>query len=306
MEVIRFDGYTPLEKLSIAREHLLPKAMKEMGIEEDELVVTDEIIETIISEYTREAGVRGLRKRMDTLCRGAAVMLEEKSKEEQIDSESSDTERVKITITKENLREELDMRPMHREKVPESQKPGVVTGMAWTSVGGEILYIETMLTKGDGKITITGQLGDVMKESAQIAVSLVKSMFPQYAEKFKENDIHIHVPEGAVPKDGPSAGITMTTAIASLITGHPVDPTIAMTGEVSLRGVVSPIGGLPEKLMAAQRAGVKTAFIPKENAEDLKDVAEEVKRELDIIPIESVEDVLNRTGVLDDCKLKVA
>ncbi|MCR5024526.1 MAG: endopeptidase La [Lachnospiraceae bacterium] len=292
MEVIRFDGYTPLEKLSIAKEHLLPRAMKEMGIEEGELLVPDEIIETIISEYTREAGVRGLRKRMDTLCRGAAVMLEEKGKS--------------VSITKENLRDELDMRPMHRERVPKSQKPGVVTGMAWTPVGGEILYIETLHTRGDGKIIITGQLGDVMKESAQIAVSLVKSMFPECAQKFKENDIHIHVPEGAVPKDGPSAGITMTTAIASLITGRSVDPSTAMTGEVSLRGVVSPIGGLPEKLMAAQRAGVKTAFIPKENTVDLKDVAEEVKEELDIIPVESVEEVLIHTGILDEKKVRAA
>ena len=292
MEVIRFDGYTPLEKLSIAKKHLLPRAMKEMGIEEGELLVSDEIIETIISEYTREAGVRGLRKRMDTLCRGAAVMLEEKGKS--------------VSITEENLRDELDMRPIHRERVPESQKPGVVTGMAWTSVGGEILYIETIYTKGDGKIIITGQLGDVMKESAQIAVSLVKSMFPECAQKFKENDIHIHVPEGAVPKDGPSAGITMTTAIASLITGRPVDPATAMTGEVSLRGVVSPIGGLPEKLMAAQRAGVKTAFIPKENTEDLKDVADEVKAELNIIAVESVEEVLRLTGILDEKNVRAA
>ena len=292
MEVIRFDGYTPLEKLSIAKKHLLPRAMKEMGIEEGELLVSDEIIETIISEYTREAGVRGLRKRMDTLCRGAAVMLEEKGKS--------------VSITEENLRDELDMRPIHRERVPESQKPGVVTGMAWTSVGGEILYIETIHTKGDGKIIITGQLGDVMKESAQIAVSLVKSMFPECAQKFKENDIHIHVPEGAVPKDGPSAGITMTTAIASLITGRPVDPATAMTGEVSLRGVVSPIGGLPEKLMAAQRAGVKTAFIPKENTEDLKDVADEVKDELNIIAVESVEEVLRLTGILDEKNVRAA
>ena len=292
MEVIRFDGYTPLEKLSIAKKHLLPRAMKEMGIEEGELLVSDEIIETIISEYTREAGVRGLRKRMDTLCRGAAVMLEEKGKS--------------VSITEENLRDELDMRPIHRERVPESQKPGVVTGMAWTSVGGEILYIETIYTKGDGKIIITGQLGDVMKESAQIAVSLVKSMFPECAQKFKENDIHIHVPEGAVPKDGPSAGITMTTAIASLITGRPVDPATAMTGEVSLRGVVSPIGGLPEKLMAAQRAGVKTAFIPKENTEDLKDVADEVKDELNIIAVESVEEVLRLTGILDEKNVRAA
>lgn len=290
MEIIHFDGYTPLEKLSIAKEHLLPKAMNEMGIEKDELIVSDEILEKIITEYTREAGVRGLRKRMDTLCRGAAVMLEE-TKEA-------------VTITPENLRNELDLRPIHRESVPEKQNPGVVTGMAWTSVGGEILYIESMLTKGDGKVTITGQLGDVMKESAQIAISLVKSMFPEHAEKFKSNDIHIHVPEGAVPKDGPSAGITMTTAIASLITGSLVDPAIAMTGEVSLRGLISPIGGLPEKLMAAQRAGVTTAFIPAENESDLVDVADEVKEALEIIPVKDVKEVLIRTGILKEKKLK--
>ena len=290
MEVIHFDGYTPLEKMSIAREHLLPRAMQEMGIKDDELTVSDEILEKIISEYTREAGVRGLRKRIDSLCRGAAVMLEQT--------------KTPVDITPENLRNELDLRPIHRERIPQSQNPGVVTGMAWTSVGGEILYIESLMTKGDGKVTITGQLGDVMKESAQIAISLVKSMFPEHAEKFKENDIHIHVPEGAVPKDGPSAGITMTIAIASLITGTGVDPAIAMTGEVSLRGIVSPIGGLPEKLMAAQRAGVKTAFIPSENEPDLVDVADEVKEALDIIPVKDVKEVLIRTGILKENELK--
>ena len=285
MEVINFTGYTPDEKLKIAREHLLPKAMSKMGISDEALKVSDDVLETIIEEYTREAGVRGLRKRIDSLCRGAAVM---------ISSGKEVTE-----ITQEQLRTDLDMRPAHRETVPEIQKPGVATGMAWTSVGGEILYIETLFTKGKGNIIITGKLGDVMKESAQIAVSLVKSLFPDKAKLFEENDLHIHVPDGAVPKDGPSAGITMTTAIASLVTGKDVNPKIAMTGEVSLRGFVMPIGGLPEKLMAALRSGVKTTFIPVENEQDLIDVADEVKNNLEIISVKTVQEVLERTGVIE-------
>ena len=170
---------------------------------------------------------------------------------------------------------------------------GVITGLAWTPVGGEILYIETLLTKGTGKLTITGRLGDVMKESAQIAVSLVKSVYPDKAELLEKNDLHIHVPDGATPKDGPSAGIALTSAIASLLNGTPVSPAVAMTGEVSLRGGVNPIGGLPEKLMAAQRAGVKKVFIPSDNVEDLRDVAEEVRSSLEIIPVKEVSEVLN-------------
>ncbi len=287
MEVIHFEGYTPLEKLSIAKEHLLPKAMEKMGIPEGKISISDDMINKIISEYTREAGVRGLRKRMDTLCRGAAVEI------------AKEPENV-FEVTEDRLRDELDMRPVHREKVPEKQKSGVVTGLAWTSVGGEILYIETVFTKGKGNIIITGQLGDVMKESAQIAVSLVKTMFPDKADVFEKNDIHIHVPEGAVPKDGPSAGITLTTAIASLVTDKAVDPHFAMTGEVSLRGVVTPIGGLPEKLMAAQRAGVKNAFIPKENEDDLRDVAKEVLDQINVIPVSNVEEVLKKVGITTD------
>ena len=173
-----------------------------------------------------------------------------------------------------------------------------MTGLAWTQAGGEILFIEALLTKGTGKTVITGQLGDVMKESVQIAISLVRSMFPEKAELFEKNDLHIHVPAGAVPKDGPSAGITLTTALASLVSGIAVSPEYAMTGEVSLRGVVMPIGGLPEKLMAAQRAGVKEVFIPEENLDDLADVAEEVKQALKIVPVHHVPDVLEQVGIL--------
>ncbi|MBQ8995040.1 MAG: endopeptidase La, partial [Oscillospiraceae bacterium] len=284
MEVIQFQGYSPIEKYEIAKQHLIPKAKKLVGLENSQVEITDDAIRVIISDYTRESGVRGLKKRMDTLCRAAAVELV-KGNEDQ------------VVITAENLRKYLDMHPLHHQHVMETADPGIVTGLAWTSVGGEILYIETMLTKGNGKVTITGQLGDVMRESAQIAVSLVKHAYPDSAKILEENDLHIHVPDGSTPKDGPSAGITLTTAIASLVTGCPVDPHIAMTGEVSLRGNVNAIGGLPEKLMAAQRAGVKKVLIPKDNVEDLEDVPEEVKEQLEIIPVETVKEVLGLCSI---------
>ena len=284
MEVIQFQGYTPTEKLEIAKKHLLPKAMEEVGISKKQLQISDDVMNVIISEYTREAGVRGLRKRMDMLCRGVAVEIVK-------------NDRKRVRVTEDNVRDLRDMRPMKHEEVKKKKNPGIVTGLAWTAVGGEILYIETLFTKGKGKITITGQLGDVMKESAQIAVSLTKSMFPKQAKLFEENDLHIHVPDGATPKDGPSAGITLTTALASLVCGVPVPATVAMTGEVSLEGNIKAIGGLPEKLMAAQRAGVKTAFIPKDNEEDLRDVADEVKEQLVIIPVEKVSDVLKQLKI---------
>ena len=279
MEVIQFPGYTPVEKFHIARKHLLPKAMKSMGIKAQNLKVSDDAIRRIIEEYTAESGVRGLKKQLDVLCRYAAVKLvkgEQKS----------------ITVSEKRVPEFLGNNGIHHERILENPVPGVVTGLAWTSAGGEILFIETSFTKGSGKVLITGQLGDVMKESAQIAITLVKSLYPEFAEKFEKNDLHIHVPAGAVPKDGPSAGITLVTALSSLATGKPVPSDIAMTGEVSLRGGVMPIGGLPEKLMAAQRAGVKHVFIPYENVRDLEDVAQEVKEKLQITPVKTVKEVL--------------
>lgn len=279
MEVINFPGYTATDKFEIAKQYLLPKARKAMGIKETQLTVGDESIRKIIADFTAESGVRGLKKRMETLCRAAAVEIV-KNKGKGLD------------VKPEDLRKLLDMKPIRHDQALKKKAPGVVTGLAWTSAGGEILYIETILMKGSGRITVTGQLGDVMKESAQIALSLVKSMFPEKGRIFKDNDIHIHIPEGAVPKDGPSAGITLTTALASLITGRAVSPEYAMTGEVSLRGVVMPIGGLPEKLMAAVRAGVKKVLIPEENTEDLEDVADEVKNKLEIIPVRDVREVL--------------
>ena len=286
MEVIPFQGYTPLEKQQIARVHLLPRAMSAVGIGEKSLTVTDEAIERIIEEYTREAGVRGLKKRMDQLCRTAAVSLVDQPEQH-------------IEVNRDNLQEYMDMNPVRRRHVPESARPGIVTGLAWTPAGGEILYIQTLITGGNGKITVTGQLGDVMKESAQIAMSLVKAMLPEKAAQIGEKDLHIHVPDGATPKDGPSAGITLTTALASLATGVPVPPDTAMTGEVSLQGDVNPIGGLPEKLMAAQRAGVHRVFIPRENETDLKDVSEEIRGQLEILPVDTVEEVLETLGILN-------
>lgn len=285
MEVINFPGYTATDKFEIAKQYLLPKARKAMGIKETQLTVGDESIRKIIADFTAESGVRGLKKRMETLCRAAAVEIV-KNKGKGLD------------VKPEDLRKLLDMKPIRHDQALKKKAPGVVTGLAWTSAGGEILYIETILMKGSGRITVTGQLGDVMKESAQIALSLVKSMFPEKGRIFKDNDIHIHIPEGAVPKDGPSAGITLTTALASLITGRAVSPEYAMTGEVSLRGVVMPIGGLPEKLMAAVRAGVKKVLIPEENTEDLEDVADEVKNKLEIIPVRDVREVLVLTKVM--------
>ena len=285
MEVIQFSGYTPIEKLSIAREHLVPKSMETMGIDEKVMEITDDALRKIISDYTMEAGVRGLRKRIDTLCRVMAVRI------------ASEPDR-KLTVTPDVVDNEIDARPVQHSKILPEPKAGVVTGLAWTPVGGEILYIETMFTKGKGEIIITGQLGDVMKESARIAVSLVKTLFPDKADMFSRNDLHIHVPEGAVPKDGPSAGIALTTALSSLVTGCVVDPHIAMTGEVALRGAVTPIGGLPEKLMAAERAGITKVFIPEENEYDLKDVADEVKQKIEIRTVSKVGEVLAEVGIL--------
>jgi endopeptidase La len=279
MEVIRFTGYTALEKFSIAKDHLIPKAKKKAGISDENLIIEDDTIKALINGYTMEAGVRGLKKQISSLCRYAAVELVRNNKEV-------------LDVKPEDLSDYLDQRPIKHEGILEKKQAGVVTGLAWTAVGGEILFIETMFTKGKGNIKVTGQLGDVMKESVDIALSLVKSMYPEKSEIFEKNDIHIHVPAGAVPKDGPSAGITMTTALASLINNIPVSPEYAMTGEVSLRGNVMPIGGLPEKLMAAARAGIKKVFIPEENEDDLKEVAKEVLDELEIIPVKRVEDVL--------------
>ena len=284
MEVIRFPGYTPLEKVEIGNRHLLPRAMEAVGLKKKNLVLKKGVMEKIVSEYTAEAGVRALRKRLDAICRQAAVKSWEQNGK-------------RLMVTEKNLREYLDDHPIRHNLVPSTQRPGVVTGLAWTAAGGEILFIETALTEGSGQIVLTGQLGDVMKESARIAISLVRMKVPEQSETFSKKDVHIHVPSGSIPKDGPSAGVTMFTALLSLVTGKPVDPALAMTGEITLTGKVTAIGGLPEKLMAAHRAGVKKVLVPKENEEDLEDVPEEIRNLLDIHLVEHLEDVIRETGL---------
>lgn len=285
MEVINFNGYTANDKLAIAKEHLLAASYEQNGVPEDALVIPDETLRALIDDFTMESGVRGLRKSIDTLCRQAAVKL-------------AKGEDAPFTVQPEDLRTWLDMQPILHDHILSEKKSGVVTGLAWTQAGGEILFIEALFTQGSGKLLLTGKLGDVMKESAYLAMSLVKAKFPKEWEKYEKCDLHIHVPEGAVPKDGPSAGITLTTAIASLVTDRAVAPSYAMTGEVSLRGAVTAIGGLPEKLMAAQRAGITTVFIPKENERDLADIDDEIKQGLEIVPVSDVDEVLEKVGIL--------
>ena len=302
MEVIPFQGYTRLEKFQIATRHLLPKAMKEIGITEQQFRLEDAALRTLIEAYTRESGVRELKRCIDHLCRAAAVEIVKRETEEvhQTETEKAhqvETEKAIITVTEENLDDYMDKHPLRGRKIESYVSPGIVTGLAWTASGGEILSIETMLVKGSGKIVITGRLGDVMKESAQIAVSKVKKLLPEQAKCFENHDLHIHVPDGATPKDGPSAGITLTVALASLVSEVAVPPDTAMTGEVSLQSKLHPIGGLSEKLMAAQRAGVTRVFIPPDNEEDLREVAEEVTNQLEIIPVKSVEEVLRKLGI---------
>lgn len=283
MEIIPISSYTIEEKFHIGKDHLLPAVLEDHGIETDQLILEDDVLKKIISDYTLEAGVRGLKKQLATLARIAG---------ERIVSKKSDGP---FTIKKEDLEELLGRKVSRHEKAQNDNPPGVVTGLAWTPVGGEILFIEATDMPGNGNVILTGKLGDVMKESARISLSLLKSRLPMNTFNFKEKDLHIHVPSGAVPKDGPSAGIALFTALASLVTGHKVDSKLAMTGEITLRGAVLPIGGLKEKLLGAQRAGIKTVLIPKDNLVDLNDVPDEVKKDLTVIAVETVEDVLKET-----------
>lgn len=283
MEVIQISSYTATEKFHIAKDHLIHKSLEEHGLARDDFDLHDDALAKIISDYTMEAGVRGLKKQLDKLSRVTAEKVV-----------SGDKDRP-FHITADDLDDLLGRKVSRHEKAQDNNPAGVVTGLAWTPVGGEILFIEATDIPGKGGITLTGKLGDVMQESARIALSLLKSRLPVNAVSFKDKDIHIHVPSGAVPKDGPSAGIALFTALTSLVTGIPMDGHIAMTGEISLRGAVMPIGGLKEKLIAAQRAGITKALIPIDNEVDLKDVPDEVKNTLEIVPVETVEDVLRET-----------
>lgn len=280
MEVIQISSYTSSEKFHIGKDHLVPIVLEEHGLDEKKLIITDETIQTIIDEYTMEAGVRSLKRQLSSVTRSAAEKIVSKKAE------------IPFVVKPDMLDDLLGRKVSRHDKVKESNPIGVVTGLAWTPVGGEILFIEVTDMPGTGQVTLTGKLGDVMKESAKISLSLLKSRLALNSINFKERDLHIHVPSGSVPKDGPSAGITLFTALASLFTKIRVDSKLAMTGEITLRGDVLPIGGLKEKLMGALRSGITTILIPAENETDLKDVPEEVLSQLKVIPVETIEDVL--------------
>jgi len=289
MEVIEISGYTKNEKFAIAKDHLLPETLAEHGLDEEQLQIDDGAIEAIIDRYTREAGVRGLKKQLARIARFVSTKI------------VSGTADLPIVVTADMLPEILGRETVRQDVARKENPPGVVTGLAWTPVGGDILFIEGTFMPGKGKLTLTGQLGDVMKESAQISLSLIRSRLAGMPSRFDffSSDIHIHVPSGATPKDGPSAGVTIFTALASLVTGRAVDPTIAMTGEVTLSGAVLPVGGIKEKVLAAHRAGIKTVILPRENERDLEDVPEEVRRELAFVTADTIEDVLRETLGLD-------
>ena len=282
MEIIRIAGYTEDEKVEIARRHLLPKAIRDHALQEGEFSITDDALREVIRTYTREAGVRNLERELMTLARKAVTDILR-------------TDKKKIEVTPENLDDYLGVPRFRFGQIEGEDQVGVVTGLAWTEVGGELLTIEGVMMPGKGKMTVTGNLRDVMKESISAAASYVRSRAVDFGIKptmFDKRDIHVHVPEGATPKDGPSAGIAMATAIVSVLTGIPVRKDVAMTGEITLRGRVLPIGGLKEKLLAALRGGIKTVLIPEDNVKDLADIPENVKSAMEIIPVSRIGQVL--------------
>lgn len=283
MEVIRLSGYTEDEKLNISKQHLIDKQIKRNGLKANEVVIEDSAIVGIIRYYTREAGVRGLEREISKLCRKAVkkILLNKDIKQ--------------VTVNMDNLKEFLGVQRFDYGKAEDKNQIGQVTGLAWTEVGGDLLTIETSAVPGKGKLTYTGSLGDVMQESIQAAMTVVRSRAEKYrinADFYEKRDIHVHVPEGATPKDGPSAGIAMCTALVSTLTGNPVKANVAMTGEITLRGEVLPIGGLKEKLLAALRGGIDTVLIPHDNTRDLEDIPDNVKDALEIIPVRWIDEVL--------------
>jgi ATP-dependent Lon protease len=284
MEIIRIPGYTEDEKVEIAKRHLLPKLLKDHGLKEGEWIVPDEAVRDIIRYYTREAGVRSLERELGNLARKTVRdLVREKV--------------VSITIDDERLAKYAGVRRYRYGETDEVDLVGMVTGLAWTEFGGDILTIEAVKMPGKGRMSITGNLKEVMKESISAANSYVRARSTRFGIKpplFEKTDVHVHVPEGATPKDGPSAGVAMAVAMISVLTGVPVRKDVAMTGEITLRGRVLPIGGLKEKLLAALRSGIKTVLIPKENEKDLADIPDNVKAELEIVPVATVDEVLAR------------
>jgi ATP-dependent Lon protease len=283
MEIIRLSGYTELEKIAICKKYLLEKQLGENGLKLDHVRVQEGVYSEVINRYTREAGVRNLERMIATLCRKAAIEIVDKGMDTVVD------------INTENLPKFLGQPKFRYGKSEELDQVGLATGLAWTDKGGELLVIETTILPGRGRLQITGKLGEVMQESARAALSYVRSrasMFglPRYF--YDKIDIHVHVPEGAIPKDGPSAGITMATSMVSALTGIPIDKQIAMTGEITLRGNVLPIGGLKEKALAAHRGGIKRVLLPKENENDIEEIPATVRNELELIPVSHVDEVL--------------
>jgi ATP-dependent Lon protease len=282
MEVIQLSGYTEDEKAEIAKRHLIKKQVDNHGLNENEFVLKDKGLYEIIRHYTREAGVRNLEREISKLCRKVLThIIKDKKKSVKVDDK--------------NISDLLGVKKFKYGLAEEQNQIGVATGLAWTEVGGDLLSIEALKLPGKGRMKSTGKLGEVMKESIDAASSFVRSRSPSFGiipTLFDKYDIHVHVPEGATPKDGPSAGIAMVTSIVSMLSETPIRKDVAMTGEVTLRGNVLPIGGLKEKLLAALRGGIKTVIIPKENAKDLVDIPDNVKNDLEIIPVKNVEEVL--------------
>jgi ATP-dependent Lon protease len=287
MEIIRIAGYTENEKVEIARKHLIPNAISKHGLDSKEWSIDDDALLLMIRRYTREAGVRNLERELSTLARKAV-------KELMISKKKS------VKVTEKSLEEFLGVPKYRYGEIETDDQVGIVTGLAWTDVGGELLTIEGVMMPGKGKMTVTGNLRDVMKESISAAASYVRSRAVGFGIEpplFDRRDIHVHVPEGATPKDGPSAGVAMATAIVSTMTGIPVRHDVAMTGEITLRGRVLPIGGLKEKLLAAARGGIKTVLIPEDNAKDLTEISDAIKGGMEIIPVARLDDVISRALV---------
>jgi ATP-dependent Lon protease len=287
MEIIRIAGYTENEKVEIARKHLIPAAIAKHGLESKEWSIDDEGLLLLIRRYTREAGVRNLEREISTLVRKAV-------KEIMVSKKKS------VAVTESNIDDFIGVPRFRYGEVEDEDLVGVVTGLAWTDVGGELLTIEGVMMPGKGKMTVTGNLREVMKESISAAASYVRSRAVAFGIEpplFERRDIHVHVPEGATPKDGPSAGVAMVTSIVSTLTGIPVRRDVAMTGEITLRGRVLPIGGLKEKLLAAARGGIKLVLIPEENAKDLVEISDSIKKGLEIVPVSRMDEVLARALV---------
>jgi ATP-dependent Lon protease len=307
MEVIRLPGYTEDEKLNIAKKYLLPKQVKQNGLKSDELKVSDDVILDIIRYYTREAGVRNLEREMARICRKAVKQLllgARKAEPKKADAKKAESKKAdkaekaldkSVSVTVKNLEKFLGVRRFRYGKAEEENRIGHVTGLAWTEVGGELLTIEAAVVPGKGKLQHTGQLGEVMQESIQAAMTVVRSRATVLGidpEFYQKHDVHLHMPEGATPKDGPSAGIGMCTALVSALTKIPVRSDVAMTGEITLRGEVLPIGGLKEKLLAAHRGGITTVMIPVDNEKDLTEIPDNIKGKLDIRPVKWIDEVL--------------